>query len=68
MGPPKALRWAERDILEWSCCVECWQTQAEGESAPSARKYAETGILSKFHVRMHKAPRMAGGPALDAAR
>ena len=41
---------------------------AEGVSAPSARKYAETGILSKFHARMHKAPRMAGGPALEAAR
>ena len=41
---------------------------AEGVSAPSARKYAETGILSKFHTKMHKAPRMASGPALEAAR
>ena len=41
---------------------------AEGVSAPSARKYAETEIWSKFHTKMHKAPRMASGPALEAAR
>ena len=41
---------------------------AEGVSAPSARKYAETGIWSKFHMKAHKAPRMASGPAPEAAR
>ena len=39
-----------------------WRVLAEGESAPSARKYDETGIWSEFHMKPHKAPRMASGP------